>query len=410
MPGVGTMSSLEPAEGEWRPGSEAEKQQVRDQLQKILASSHFLISRRYPNLLRFVVEQTLEGQEDALKERLLGIEVFHRSPDYDTNQDPVVRLSAAEVRKRIALYYQHPGHQNELVIGLNPGSYIPYFRPAQSSPASRGPDPAEKAVEAISIPADVPRRRWPLVAACLAAGAVAAGLGLYFFLRPSVIDQFWSPVLGSPASVSMCVGSPDAVNPAPQTRPNPATLVEDLQHSGRLGTANVATLMHMGGVLEDRHKAFRLVLASQASFPQLREGPVVLVGALDNTWTMRLTKSLRYGFTMDSDSMYIVDHKNPSARSWVVLLKQPPSSQTEDYAVIARYHDTTLDQPVVLAAGLSRQGTEAAGELLSNAAFLKTLFQNAPSDWTKVNLEAVVQTQVIDGHPGPSRILAVEYW
>lgn len=166
----------------------------------------------------------------------------------------------------------------------------------------------------------------------------------------------------------------------------------------------------MGGVLEVRHKAFRLVLASQASFPQLREGPVILVGALDNAWTMRLTKPLRFGFTMDSDSMSIVDRKNSSAKSWVVSLKQPPSSQTEDFAVIARYHDTTLDQPVVMAAGLSRQGTEAAGELLSNSTFLTTLFQNAPHNWTKVNLEAVVQTQVIDGHPGPSRILAVEYW
>lgn len=403
------MSSVESGDGGWRPGSEAEKQQVRDQLKNLLASSYFLSSRRYPNLLRFVVEQTLEGQEDALKERLLGIEVFHRSPDYDTNQDPVVRLSAAEVRKRIALYYQHPDHQNELVIGLNPGSYIPYFRPSQLAPDLSAPASAETPSDRVPVAAAA-SRRWLLVLSVLAACAVAVSLGLYFLLRPSVIDQFWSPVLASPASVSMCVGSPDAVNPTPQTGSTPPTLFEDLQHSGRLGTANVATLIHMGGVLEDRHKAFRLVLASQASFPQLREGPVILVGALDNTWTMRLTKPLRFGFTMDSDSMYIVDHKNPSAKNWVVSLKQPPSSQTEDFAVIARYHDNTLDQPVVLAAGLSRQGTEAAGELLTNSTFLKTLFQNAPRNWAKVNLEAVVQTQVIDGHPGPSRILAVEFW
>jgi len=407
---MGTMSSLDSAEGKWRPGSDAEKQQVRDQLKKIVASQHFLSSRRYPNLLCFVVEQTLEGQEDALKERLLGIEVFHRSPDYDTNQDPVVRLSAAEVRKRIALYYQHPDHQNELVIGLNPGSYIPYFLLPKLAPDSPAPVSAETASDTVPIRASASRRRWLWVLSILATCTVAVGLGLYFFLRPSVIDQFWSPVLASPASVSMCVGSPDAVNPTPQIGSTPTTLFEDLQHSGRLGTANVATLIHMGGVLEVRHKAFRLVLASQASFPQLREGPVILVGALDNAWTMRLTKPLRFGFTMDSDSMSIVDRKNSSAKSWVVSLKQPPSSQTEDFAVIARYHDTTLDQPVVMAAGLSRQGTEAAGELLSNSTFLTTLFQNAPHNWTKVNLEAVVQTQVIDGHPGPSRILAVEYW
>jgi len=404
------MSPLESAEGGWRPGSNAEKQQVRDQLKRVLASPHFLSSQRYPNLLRFVVEQTLEGQEDALKERLLGIEVFHRAPDYDTNQDPVVRLSAAEVRKRIALYYQHPGHQNELIIGLNPGSYIPYFRPPQLAPDPPAPLRAETAADTTPIAAAANRRRWLLVPSILAACAVAAGLGLYFLLRPSVFDQFWSPVLASPANVSLCAGSPDAVSATLQTGSTPATLFEDLQHSGRLGTGNVATLIHMGAVLEDRHKAFRLVLASQVSFPQLREGPVILVGALDNTWTMRLTKPLRFGFAMDSDSMYILDRKNPSARTWVVSLQQPPSSQTEDFAVIARYHDATLDQPVVLAAGLSRQGTEAAGELLSNSTFLKTLFKNAPRDWTKVNLEAVVQTQVIDGQPGPSRILAVEYW
>jgi len=52
------------------------------------------------------VEQTLAGNEDNLKERTLGVEVFHRTPDYDTNLDPVVRLCAGEVRKRIAQYYQ----------------------------------------------------------------------------------------------------------------------------------------------------------------------------------------------------------------------------------------------------------------------------------------------------------------
>lgn len=396
------MSSADSAEGGWRPSSDAEKQQVRDQLKKLLASPHFLSSRRYPNLLRFVVEQALEGHEDALKERLLGIEVFHRAPDYDTNQDPVVRLSAAEVRKRIAIYYQHPDHQNELAIELNPGSYVPHFRPQPAPP------PAAAVVE--TIPASPFKRRRLLVVASLAAAVLVAVLGLSVLLRPSVEDQFWAPILGSPARVTLCVGSPDSGSSPVQSEAAPATVIEEIRRSAHLGTANVATLIHLGAVLEDRHKAFRLALASQANFPLLREGPVILVGALDNAWTLRLTEHLRYGFKNDNDITYIVDHKNPAARNWVVSFKQPPAAQTEDFALIARYHDTTLNQPVVLAAGLSRQGTEAAGELLSDAGFLKSLFQNAPRDWRKVNLEAVVQTQVIDGHPGPSRILAVEYW
>jgi hypothetical protein len=71
--------------------------------------------------------------------------------------------------------------------------------------------------------------------------------------------------------------------------------------------------------------------------------------------------------------------------------------------------DVTLGQPVVLTAGLSRQGTEAAGTLVSDPIFLKSLFGKR-HDAKTVNVEAVVQTHVVDGHPGVSQIVAVDYW
>src|ERR1700729_1397165 len=88
------------------PGSE----EVRTQLTRLLANPLFLHSKHYPGLLRYVVTETLEGRGVHLKERALGVEVFGRSADYDTNADPVVRTSASEVRKRIAQYYHEPGH------------------------------------------------------------------------------------------------------------------------------------------------------------------------------------------------------------------------------------------------------------------------------------------------------------
>src|ERR1700746_2184936 len=96
---------------------------ILSQLERILANPLFKNSRRYPNLLRYVVEQTLKGHPDELKERTLGIEVFGREPDYDTNLDPVVRTTAAEIRKRLALYYQDPNHESDLRIDLPLGSY-----------------------------------------------------------------------------------------------------------------------------------------------------------------------------------------------------------------------------------------------------------------------------------------------
>src|ERR1044071_2314404 len=78
------------------------------QLAKILSSPHFRSSKRCSEFLRYVVEQTSSNSAEFLNERTLGVDWFDRSPRYDTNQDPVVRIAAGEVRKRLAQYYLEP--------------------------------------------------------------------------------------------------------------------------------------------------------------------------------------------------------------------------------------------------------------------------------------------------------------
>ena len=94
---------------------------IREQLQRLLAHPLFANSKRYPALLAYTVEQSLLGNAGDLKERSIGIEVFGRTPTYDANADPVVRITAGEVRKRLGLYYYDPAHAGELVIEL-PGA------------------------------------------------------------------------------------------------------------------------------------------------------------------------------------------------------------------------------------------------------------------------------------------------
>src|SRR5215469_12407929 len=110
------------------PASTHERELVLRELESILASYHFRGSKRYPAFLKYVVDAALEGRTTALKERTLGVEVFGRHPDYDTNADPVVRFSASEVRKRIAQYYHENGHGSRLQIELPLGSYVPEFQ------------------------------------------------------------------------------------------------------------------------------------------------------------------------------------------------------------------------------------------------------------------------------------------
>src|SRR3981081_1554225 len=101
-----------------------------EQLERIVRSKHFRNSKGYPTFLRVVVWQTLAGKTEGLKERTLGVDVFARPNHYDTNEDPIVRVTAGEIRKRIAQYYQEPGHEKELRIDLPLGSYVPHFLPA----------------------------------------------------------------------------------------------------------------------------------------------------------------------------------------------------------------------------------------------------------------------------------------
>src|SRR5437870_8251995 len=91
---------------------------VREELIRILASHEFRTSKRSQEFLRYVVEHTLSGQSDLLKERTIGIEVFGRSTSYDPSEDATVRVKAGEVRKRLGLYYANQGVHDPIRIEL----------------------------------------------------------------------------------------------------------------------------------------------------------------------------------------------------------------------------------------------------------------------------------------------------
>jgi adenylate cyclase len=106
---------------------------VRQQLDRILASAVFLNARRPSQFLRFIVESTLSGQGATIKEYVIGVEVFERPPDYDPKEDPVVRIEAGRLRKKLAEYYGGAGASDPVIIELPKGGYIPVFQPQSHS-------------------------------------------------------------------------------------------------------------------------------------------------------------------------------------------------------------------------------------------------------------------------------------
>jgi len=170
------------------------------------------------------------------------------------------------------------------------------------------------------------------------------------------------------------------------------------------------TLSRIAGMLESRGKSFRVRGLSGTSLADLRDGPVVLVGAFNNDWTLRLTGPLRFRFQNLRPLLSVVDSQNPSANSWKVDLSEPYLQIADDYGIISRVKDPTTGRVVVVAAGLSGWGTEAAGEFLADPKYLEEIAKNAPKDWERKNMQVVITTKVIAGSSGPPSVLATYFW
>ena len=402
---------------------------VREQLRRLVAHPLFTNSKRYPVLLTYTVEQTLLGNAGDLKERTIGVEAFGREPSYDVNLDPVVRTTAAEVRKRLIQYYYSPGHAGELVIELPIGSYVPTFREPAIQAALAAEIQLARTIETVQTENVVPKfapansedehseiadRRWILVAVAL---LIAAGIGFTFgrakvpssaasVNAPSNLERFWEPITAASSRITYCLGVPtDSVDLQSRTVP-PIPAGE----SASLNVYDVITLARSIAPIVPKNGEFRVMAASDTGFAQLREGPFVLIGAFDNPWTMRITQDLPIGFEYDNHVREVVDRTSSPKRIWELQWQVPGKSLARDYAVVARLHDKVTGEPVIILVGILGEGTEAASEVVSNQAYLDAVLQKAPKNWDQLNLEAVIEANVIEGHPGPPTVVAVQTW
>jgi serine/threonine-protein kinase len=102
--------------------------EVREQLERILASETFQRAERLSRFLRHAVEQGLEGQEATLKEYAIGLHVFDKPESFDTRIDPIVRVEAGRLRAKIRDYYEGEGSNDPVWLGLRKRGYRPLFK------------------------------------------------------------------------------------------------------------------------------------------------------------------------------------------------------------------------------------------------------------------------------------------
>jgi len=447
------MSTLKASWTRWHPHTRQDREAILQELQEVLASPQFCNSKRYPALLRHVVLASLAGKADLLKERTLGIEVFDRQPDYDTNTDTIVRYTAGEVRKRLSLYYHD--HESRLQISLPAGSYapeflcavpdeaaiphpetlypaeatttfdlppvfetvaqpphtallasseIPFFAPSPSpeaSPSSQAAHAPRQAASNGSL-----RRGWMALLGALVVLTLIAlarhGMGLRHPLQQSALDEFWTPVLHEPGETLICSGG---VVFAPQKFSGVMTAGKDIAYpfvSMQIATA----IARITGQLERSGAHVQMQSSASTPLTDLRERPVILVGGYNNEWTMRLLAPLRFHFGDSPES--IVDREHPGS----IWQRDPslPYSSADDYALVARFHDTTTGSLIVAIAGIGRNGTEAAADFATSPHYLDLLRNRVGGDLSEKNVEAVLKIRVIDGKTGAPSLEAVNVW
>lgn len=140
---------------------------VRAELERILSSSGFARNARLSRFLRYLVEQHLQGNHAAIKESLIGMEVFGRKPDYDPKLDSIVRTEAGRLRARLLDYYAGPGKADPLVIEVPKGGYAPVMRSAP-----------------VRSELPKPRAKWALPASVAALSIILIAAALWWVRQP----------------------------------------------------------------------------------------------------------------------------------------------------------------------------------------------------------------------------------
>ncbi|MBI3209494.1 MAG: hypothetical protein HYZ37_11420 [Candidatus Solibacter usitatus] len=406
-----------------------EVEEIRRQLEVILGSAVFQGSKRCSQFLQYVCDKTFAGEMGALKERAIAVEVFGRTPQSDLAEDTIVRVGAREVRKRLGQYYATPqGAAAPVRIDLPSGSYQPDFRYAE-------PQPELHAGPAIVAPA-LWRKPEIVYSVCAAVLLLTAVLWTQRSHPPTTnrFEQFWAPVFETKEALLVAVGNPLVYHPSLRAQKlnlerlpqQPLPLQRPLQLKSSeldgsdmipvanqyVGFGDMVVGMQAASMLGARGKSFRVRLAGNVAFADLRKTPTLLIGAITNRWTMELGQSWRFRFDYIPGKGYIITDTAAGPQShkeWIVRSRtddQPP----EDYALVSRIPNSPTGGLLIVAAGIKQFGTEAAGHVVSDPFLLDTLLSRLPPGWERKNTQIVLRTNVIGNTPAQPEMVAWHVW
>jgi hypothetical protein len=400
-----------------------EREAITREASRILNSAPFKTSDRCRKLFQYLVDEALSENQQPLKERRVGHEVFGREPGYDTAADPIVRNVASEVRKRLRQHYLETNAPPEIHIELASGTYMLAFQFVHSEelkvPAGpHGKSPVDPVFPGPAMSPKVQtgwRLLWVPYGVAILAVMLCGGLTLAFMRHLSRSNDgqaadspastpFWQPVIASKKEIFISLG-----HGLPSAGGNPTPDSGGLQ---RITMTDLKAYANLSGLLEVNGHPFQMRPDTMTKIADLKDRPVILIGNVNNVWVLRLTPNLRFRYEWDRQNPGVTIRIRDSMHSGAVvgevqMGKDLPPPQV-DYAIAERFRDPTTGDIVVCVAGAGAVGTEAASVFLTQKKYLDTLPKSLSNPDT--NIQVLLKTNIVDGTPGPPEVITVHTW
>ena len=396
------------------PGPES----ARLQTERVLSSEIFRDSPIQQRLLRYLVEQTLSGSPDQLKEYTIGSAVFGRREDFDPRTDSIVRVQIGILRKKLAAYYEGPGAADEYVVEVPRGHYALQFSTRKSAPAVLAPERRTRPI-------------WTL----LASGAFAGGLAVFLAIRlaappvsPSAVatrpfewrnHPVWKGFFEPGSSVKLVIGAPlfmdlngllvrDVQVNTPEEIAGSAAARRLERETGAktipleiytgMGEAQGASLLtrffHTAGV------DLPLITNRLTKWQDFNAGNLIFLASLRfRTLGRELDRPSDFQFVGLPDQLSLLRNLRPGAgESEVYHFAMASRSSGRDYALVTVWPGTFPGRRVMAVGASSTWGTAATAAYITDELSLRELWgkigRDVPSG--KTGLQILLQVDIKD--------------
>jgi hypothetical protein len=431
---------------------------LRQHLKEVIDGNAFKGSHRSGQFLKYIVEQAIAGHFDSLKERFIGVELFGRSPSYDTGEDAIVRVTASDVRKRLLQHYGASAPASEFRISLPAGSYIPEItQDAHHAEKASGAGPiAEARVSSPEIPTTIPpvlpaspavpppakatsrgSNKWILLAV-LFAGLNIALWGIFGRLSPRT-GALTKSVVPWPAffhtehatflvtsdpnivEIQQLTGSSISVSDYANQRylPSSSSLSPEIIHFCRDilrgdKAANVDTpiVASVAALAQENSSKITVRSARDLRFSDLdADNNFIFLGSpRSDPWTALFNDRLDFRFLFDKVSQQdIILNAHPRPGEAARYISTALGYGTgESFATISFVENPDHAGQVLLLGGANAEGTRAAGELITNPQALSAALKQCgirPSGPAQ-HFQLLLRFNIMAGSPRDFDVLA----